>query len=35
VHFEGAAEIGDIVTVALTEAGPNSLHSERVELAAA
>jgi tRNA-2-methylthio-N6-dimethylallyladenosine synthase len=28
VHFEGEAEIGDIVTVALTQAGPNSLHAE-------
>ena len=28
VHFEGEATIGDLVTVDLTEAGPNSLHGE-------
>ncbi len=27
VHFEGNAEIGDLVEVELTEAGPNSLHA--------
>ena len=27
VHFEGDAAIGDLVEVALTEAGPNSLHA--------
>ena len=28
VHFEGEARVGDMVTVDLTEAGPNSLHGE-------
>jgi tRNA-2-methylthio-N6-dimethylallyladenosine synthase len=28
VHFESEATIGDIVTVELTQAGPNSLHGE-------
>jgi tRNA-2-methylthio-N6-dimethylallyladenosine synthase len=28
VHFEGDAGIGDIVTVELTQAGPNSLHAD-------
>ena len=29
VHFEGEAEIGEIVSVTLTKAGPNSLHAVR------
>jgi tRNA-2-methylthio-N6-dimethylallyladenosine synthase len=28
VHFEGDAKIGEIVSVELTQAGPNSLHAE-------
>jgi len=35
VHFEGEAAIGDIVTVELTEAGPNSLHAHLLQLAEA
>ena len=31
VHFEGEAAIGDLVTVELTEAGPNSLHARLVQ----
>jgi tRNA-2-methylthio-N6-dimethylallyladenosine synthase len=31
VHFEGPAAIGDLVEVALTEAGPNSLHAVMVD----
>jgi len=34
-HFHGEAAIGDIVTVELTEAGPNSLHASLVERAPA
>jgi len=34
VHFEGEAAIGDLVSVELTEAGPNSLHGRPLELAA-
>ena len=32
VHFEGNAVIGDLVTVELTEAGPNSLHANLLPL---
>jgi tRNA-2-methylthio-N6-dimethylallyladenosine synthase len=35
VHFEGNAAIGDIVSVELTQAGPNSLHAEVLTPAAA
>ena len=31
VHFEGNAAIGDIVTVELSEAGPNSLHAQLLQ----
>ncbi len=31
VHFEGQAEIGGLVQVELTQAGPNSLHARLVE----
>ena len=31
VHFEGEAAVGDLVTVELTQAGPNSLHARVVE----
>ena len=34
-HFHGAAAIGDIVTVELTEAGPNSLYARLDESIAA
>ena len=30
VHFEGNAAIGDLVSVQLTEAGPNSLHANQL-----
>jgi tRNA-2-methylthio-N6-dimethylallyladenosine synthase len=32
-HFHGQATIGDMATVELTGAGPNSLHAQRVEAA--
>ena len=35
VHFAGDAAIGDIVSVELTQAGPNSLHAEVLALASA
>ena len=35
VHFEGEAQAGDLVSVALTEAGPNSLHARLLQPVAA
>ena len=35
VHFEGEAQIGDLVEVELTQAGPNSLHGEILQAALA
>jgi tRNA-2-methylthio-N6-dimethylallyladenosine synthase len=35
VFFEGEAQIGDVVSVDLAEAGPNSLHGRLLETAAA
>ena len=35
VHFEGVAEIGDLVEVELCEAGPNSMHGRLLETVAA
>ncbi len=35
VHFEGETAIGDLVTVELTEAGPNSVHGRLLETVAA
>jgi tRNA-2-methylthio-N6-dimethylallyladenosine synthase len=35
VHFEGEAAIGDLVSVDLAEAGPNSLHGRPLETVAA
>ena len=35
VHFEGEAQIGDLVEVELTQAGPNTLHGEILQAALA
>jgi tRNA-2-methylthio-N6-dimethylallyladenosine synthase len=35
VHFDGGAQVGDMVSVELSEAGPNSLHARLVEPVAA